>query len=127
VIRTLIVDDHGAVQRGLARYLATLPDVDLVGIARTGAHAVRMAEELAPHVVLMDLVMPDMDGVDATRRILEITPDARIVVLTSFPDRRRIRRAVDAGAGHWLLKDADPEEVASAIRRAADGSSHATL
>jgi DNA-binding NarL/FixJ family response regulator len=122
MIRILIVDDHDAVQRGLARFLATIPDVEIVGTARTGAHAVRLAEELEPDVILMDLRMPDMDGIEATRRILDQRPGAHVVVLTSFPDKRRIGRAMAAGAGDWLLKDAEPDEVATAIRRASEGS-----
>jgi DNA-binding NarL/FixJ family response regulator len=121
VIRVLVVDDHAVVRAGLEQLLATVPDVELAGAAADGERAVALARETAPDVVLMDLEMPGVDGREATRRILAERPDTRIVVLTSFADRERILGALDAGATGYLLKDADPAELAAGVRSAARG------
>src|SRR5207302_3146348 len=97
--------------------------VDVVGVAGDGEEAVRVAAELQPDVILMDLAMPGMDGVEATGRIRANDPDAKIVVLTSFSDRERILDALDAGAVGYLLKDAEPEELLRGIEAAARGES----
>jgi DNA-binding NarL/FixJ family response regulator len=121
VIRLLIAEDHGVVRAGLQKLVATFDGVELVGSAADGAEAVDLCRETRPDVVLMDLEMPRLDGIEATRRISEDEPDAHVVVLTSFSDRERILGALDAGAVGYVLKDAEPDELASAIRAAARG------
>ncbi len=123
MIRVLIADDHGLVRAGLSELIATFEDVEVVGAATGGAEAVAMAVEHRPDIVLMDLEMPDVDGIEATRRIAEECPDARVVILTSFSDRDRILKALDAGAVGYLLKDAEPGELARGIAAAARGES----
>jgi DNA-binding NarL/FixJ family response regulator len=122
-IRTLIVDDHAVVRTGLAQMLATFQDVDVVGSAASGEEAVTLATATEPDVVLMDLSMPDIDGIEATRRIAISVPSARVVIFTSFSERDRILTAIDAGAIGYLLKDADPDEVHRGIQAAARGES----
>ena len=121
MIRLLIADDHAVVRTGLMHLTATFDDIELVGAAEDGEEAVRLAADLRPDVVLMDLEMPRLDGIDATRQIVESRPEAAVVVLTSFSDQQQILRALDAGAVGYLLKDAAPEELARAIRAAARG------
>jgi DNA-binding NarL/FixJ family response regulator len=121
VIRVVIVDDHAVVRTGLAQLLSTLGDVELVGAAANGEEGVSVIREHEPDVVLMDLEMPVLDGIQATRRIREALPDTAVVVLTSFSDRERILEAIDAGAAGYLLKDAEPEEIGKAVRAAAAG------
>ncbi len=123
MIRVLICDDHGVVRAGLTELLATFAGIEAVGAAAGGEEAVALAAERAPDVVLMDLEMPGVDGIEATRRIVAAAPGARVVVLTSFSDRERILRALDAGAVGYLLKDAEPDELAWGIRAAAAGES----
>jgi DNA-binding NarL/FixJ family response regulator len=119
--RVLIADDHAVVRAGLAQLLATFPEVELVAVAADGQEAVALAAEHRPDVVLMDLEMPVLDGIEATRRIRAAQPEVAVVVLTSFSDRDRILRALDAGAAGYLLKDAEPSELARAIDAAARG------
>jgi DNA-binding NarL/FixJ family response regulator len=123
VIRVLIAEDHAMVRAGLTELLANRDDVEVVGEAANGAEAVERAGELAPDVVLMDLSMPEVDGIEATRRISEAVPSAHVVVLTSFSDRERILEALDAGAVGYLLKDLEPEELHRGILAAARGES----
>jgi DNA-binding NarL/FixJ family response regulator len=123
VIRVVVVDDHAIVRSGLEMLLATAEDIDVAGTAADGAEAVEVAARERPDVILMDLSMPDVDGIEATRRIVAADPDARVVVLTSFSDNRRILEALDAGAIGYLLKHAGPDEVLGAIRAAAAGGS----
>ena len=123
MIRVLLVDDHVVVRAGLEELLRTTGEIEVVGAAADGAEAVRLAVERAPDVVLMDLEMPGVDGIEATRRVLAAGSDAAVVVLTSFSDRERILQALDAGAVGYLLKDAEPHELVSAIRAAARGES----
>ena len=123
MIRVLLADDHGVIRDGLGRLIAGLDDIDLVGAAADGAEAVKLSAELAPDVVVMDLDMPGVDGIEATRRVLEDRPATAVLVLTSFSDRPRILGAIEAGACGYLLKDADSEEVAEGIRAAARGES----
>jgi NarL family two-component system response regulator LiaR len=117
-IRVLIVDDHGVVREGLRAYLELEPDIEVVGEARDGAEGVRRSEELEPDVVLMDLVMPNMDGVDATSRIKQQRPETHVIVLTSFLDDERVVPAIKAGATSYLLKDVGAGDLARAIRGA---------
>ena len=121
MIRLLIADDHAVVRSGLEHLVATFEDVELVGAAANGEEAVVLCEEHSPDVVLMDLEMPVLDGIEATRRIAAESPGAAVVVLTSFSDREQILRALDAGAIGYLLKDAEPDELARAVRAAARG------
>jgi DNA-binding NarL/FixJ family response regulator len=123
MIRVLAADDHPLARAGLEQLLATLDDIALVGAAASGAEAVRLTVEREPDVVLMDLEMPDMDGIQATRELLARRPGTAVVVLTSFSDRERILAALDAGAIGYLLKDAQPDDLARAIHAAAGGQS----
>ena len=121
MIRVLVVDDHGVVRDGLGRLIEALDDIELAGVAADGAEAVDRARAVGPDVVLMDLDMPRMDGIEATRRILADRPETAVLVLTSFSDRPRILGALDAGASGYLLKDSASDEVAEGIRAAARG------
>ena len=123
MIRVLLVEDHAVVRAGLEELLGSADDLEVVGSAADGEEAAALAEELEPDVTLMDLSMPNVDGIEATRRIRERDPSARIVILTSFSDRDRILRAIDAGATGYLLKDADPDELFRGVRAAAEGES----
>ena len=123
MIRLLIADDHAVVRTGLTQLLSAVDDVELVGAATNGDEAIALCAELTPDVVLMDLEMPSLDGIEATRRIKETQPDVAVVILTSFSDRERILRALDAGAVGYLLKDAEPDELTRAVHAAAKGDS----
>jgi len=123
VIRVLLAEDHGLVRAGLERLLATAADVEVVGSASDGAEAVELAASTRPDVVLMDLSMPNVDGIEATRQILAADGEAQVVVLTSVTDRERILAALDAGAIGYLLKDAEPDELIGGVRSAARGES----
>lgn len=123
MIRVLLADDHAVVRSGLTLLLHSTPDLRVVGEAADGREAVELAGTLTPDVVLMDLSMPNMDGTQATRRIVASGSTARVVALTSFCERERIMTTLDAGAVGYLLKDADPEEIIRAVRAAADGQS----
>lgn len=120
-IRVVIADDHTVVRGGLEQLLSTTDDIELVGTASNGAEAVHVVGSERPDVVLMDLSMPEVDGVEATRRILAVDPAARVVVLTSFADDRHIADALQAGAIGYVLKHAEPDELLGAIRAAAAG------
>jgi DNA-binding NarL/FixJ family response regulator len=121
VIRVVIADDHAVVRRGLDQLLSTAGDIELVGSAANGAEAVEVVASTVPDVVLMDLSMPEVDGVEATRRITADRPEVRVVVLTSFADDRHIADALGAGAIGYVLKHAEPDEVIGAVRAAAAG------
>lgn len=123
MIRLAIADDHAVVRAGLEQLLATFEGVELVGAAADGTEAVALCAAERPDVVLMDLEMPGLDGIGATERIATEAPETQVVVLTSFSDRERILRALDAGAVGYLLKDATPAELEEAIRAAARGES----
>jgi DNA-binding NarL/FixJ family response regulator len=123
MIRVLIADDHAVVRTGVAQVLANADDLQVVGTASGGREAVDMASAHDAQVVLMDLSMPDLDGIEATRAIVERRPDTHVVVLTSFADEERILQALDAGAVGYLLKDAEPTELIAAVRAAARGES----
>lgn len=123
MIRVAIVDDHALVRHGLEQLLTTVDDLEVVGTAADGADAAALVVDVAPDVVLMDIDMPGLDGVAATREVLEASPDARVVILTAFSERERVLAALDAGAIGYLLKDADPEELLQGVRAAARGES----
>jgi DNA-binding NarL/FixJ family response regulator len=123
VIRVLLAEDHGLVRAGLEKLLATSTDIEVVGGAADGGEAIELAAETRPDVVLMDLSMPNVDGIEATRTIVAANAGIQVVVLTSLTDRDRILAALDAGAIGYLLKDSKPEEVIGGIRAAARGES----
>ena len=123
MIRVVLADDHGVIRDGLGRLISGLDDVELVATAADGAEAVEQCRRLTPDVVLMDLDMPVLDGIEATRRIVAERPATAVLVLTAFSDRRRITGALEAGARGYLLKDLDAEHVADGIRAAARGES----
>jgi DNA-binding NarL/FixJ family response regulator len=120
-ISVLLVDDHAVVRQGLRAFFDTQPDLSVVGEAASGEEAIRLATEHVPDVVLMDLVMPGMDGVEATLRIKRITPRTHVIVLTSYHEDEHIFPALRAGALSYLLKDTGMDELADAVRRAARG------
>jgi NarL family two-component system response regulator LiaR len=120
-IKVLLVDDHMVVRSGLSTVLAVYDDMQLVGEAGDGEEALRLCERLQPDVVLMDLLMPKMDGVAATRVIRERWPQMRVIALTSFKEKEYVEGALKAGASGYLLKNVSAEELVNAIRRAAAG------
>jgi NarL family two-component system response regulator LiaR len=122
-IRVLIVDDHAIVRKGLRALLRNLPDIEIVGEAADGWEAIAEVENLDPDVVLMDLLMPELGGIEATRRIMADQPDTRILVLTSFAGEDEIFPAIKAGALGYHLKDSSPEELVQAIRQVHRGES----
>ena len=123
MIRVLLVEDHGLVRAGLERLLSRVEDVEVVGGAADGAEAIRLVADTNPDVVLMDLSMPNVDGIEATRKIVAARPQAQVVVLTSVSDRERILAALDAGAVGYLLKDSEPQVLIEGIRSASRGES----
>jgi DNA-binding NarL/FixJ family response regulator len=123
MIRVLVVDDSAALRDGLSELLQAVPGIQVVAVAVDGSSAVETANRVKPDVVLMDLSMPTVDGVDATRAILAERPATRVVVLTAFSEQQRIFAALDAGAVGYLLKDAEPDELIRGVRAAAAGES----
>ncbi len=120
-LRVLIVDDHGVVRAGLRLFLSGTADLEVVGEASTGREAIAQAEVLHPDVILMDLVLGEVDGIEATRQIKQRHPDMAIVALTSFLEENKVTEAIQAGAIGYLLKDARPTEVVETIRAARQG------
>src|SRR5690348_4496429 len=120
-ITILIVDDHAIVREGIRAFLDIQPDCKVVGVAESGEAATRVAAELVPDIILMDLMMPGMDGVEATRRLKQISPHSQIIVLTSFHDDEHIFPALRAGALSYILKDIPPDEMAEVVRKATRG------
>jgi DNA-binding NarL/FixJ family response regulator len=123
MITLLIADDHPLVRNALAQLLGDVEDFDVVATTADGRETVARALELSPDVVLMDLEMPDLNGIEATRALTAAGSSARVVILTTFSDRERIIGALDAGALGYLLKDAEPEEIIRGVRAAAQGDS----
>ncbi|MCW2834428.1 MAG: response regulator receiver [Nocardioides sp.] len=123
VTRVVIVDDHAVVRRGLSGLIENADDLTVVGVAADGQSAIDLVREHRPDVVLMDLQMPGVDGVEATRRIVDEELGAEVLVLTSFSDASRIVAAIDAGAVGYLLKDAEPRDLLDGIRAVARGES----
>ena len=122
-IRVMIVDDHSMVRRGLATILKVRPDLDLVAEASNGHEALQLCQEFQPNVVLMDLVMPEMSGAEATQLILDQCPNTQVIALTSFQEKELVREALQAGAISYLLKNVSAEDLAAAIREAHSGRS----
>ena len=120
-IRVLIVDDHAVVRQGLKAFLRVQDGIEFVGEAENGEEAIERAGELEPDVIMMDLVMPGMGGVETMRKLRELGSDARVIVLTSFAEDDQVIAAVKAGAAGYLLKDVRPDELASAIRTVHEG------
>ncbi|HEY8651818.1 MAG TPA: response regulator transcription factor, partial [Dermatophilaceae bacterium] len=121
MIRVLIVDDHALIRRGLSDLLSAAEGIDVVGSIDDGLLAAAFVTELEPDIVLMDLSMPGLDGIEATRAVLQAWPTAKVIMLTSFSENARILAALEAGAVGYLLKDTEPEDVIRALRDAADG------
>jgi DNA-binding NarL/FixJ family response regulator len=123
-IRVLIVDDHAVVRMGLKMFFDLQADIEVVGEAADGSEGVAMARRLEPDVILMDLLMPNMDGITAIGRIKAERPETEIVTMTSFIEEEKVTAALEAGASGYVLKDAEAEEVASAVRAAFAGEVH---
>jgi NarL family two-component system response regulator LiaR len=121
VIKVLLVDDHEMVRIGLAAVLGTEEGIEVVGEASSGAEGIRLAQQYRPDIVLMDLVMEGMDGIETTRRLLQLYPDCKVIVLTSFLDDDKMYPVIEAGAFSYLLKTSRASEIAQAIRSAAKG------
>lgn len=122
-IRLIIVDDHEMVRMGISSYLSTDEDFEILGEGNNGREAVALAEQFQPDVVLMDLLMPEMDGIEATRKIKEVSPESKVIILTSFMDDKQVFPAIEAGAFSYILKTTRASEIADAIRLAAQGES----
>lgn len=116
MIRVLIADDHHVVRRGLLFFLKTQKDIEVVGEAKNGLEAIEQVEKLQPHIVLMDLVMPELDGIQATERIKKQWPEIHVLMLTSFSDKDHVVPALKAGAAGYQLKDIEPDELVESIR-----------
>src|SRR3954468_6153233 len=123
MIRVVFVDDHEMVRIGVSSYLSAQPDIEVVGEADDGKKGVELAMELRPDVILMDLVMPEMDGIEATKRIIEKWPEAKIIIVTSFLDDEKVYPALEAGATSYMLKTSKASEIANAVRNTYNGQS----
>lgn len=121
MIRVLVVDDHALIRRGLGELFMSVEDIVCVGVVEDGVHAEQAVLEHSPDIVLMDISMPQMDGIEATKRVLATRPETKVIMLTSFSDHAGIINALDAGAIGYLLKDAEPEDIVRAIRDATAG------
>ncbi len=121
MIRVLVADDHQLVRAGIRTLLEAEPDITVIGEAADGAAAVESAAATSPDVVLMDLSMPDVDGVEGTRGVVSRCPGTRVLVLTSFSDRERVTEVLGAGATGYVLKDSEPADLVAAVRAAARG------
>ena len=122
-IRVMIVDDHDMVRNGLSVLIEIYDDFELIGVAASGQEAVELYSQLLPDVIVMDLIMPEMDGVEAMRRIKSISSQAQIIVLSSFQEKELVSAALQAGAISYLLKNVSIDELAEAIRAAYVGKS----
>lgn len=123
MIKVLFVDDHEMVRIGVSAYLSAQPDIEVIGEADNGLKAVELAMELRPDIILMDLVMPEMDGIEATKRIVEGWPEAKIIIVTSFLDDEKVYPALEAGATSYMLKTSKASEIARAVRSTFQGQS----
>ncbi|MEW8969865.1 response regulator transcription factor [Mesobacillus jeotgali] len=116
MIKVVFVDDHEMVRIGVSSYLSAQPDIEVIGEADNGKKGVEMALELRPDIILMDLVMKEMDGIEATRQIIEQWPEAKIIIVTSFLDDEKVYPALEAGATSYMLKTSKASEIADAVR-----------
>jgi NarL family two-component system response regulator LiaR len=123
MIRVVFVDDHEMVRIGVSAYLSAQPDIEVVGEAGDGKTGVELALKLKPDIILMDLVMKEMDGIEATRRIIEQWPEAKIIIVTSFLDDEKVYPALEAGATSYMLKTSKASEIADAVRNTFHGQS----
>ncbi|WP_404454098.1 response regulator transcription factor [Virgibacillus necropolis] len=123
MIKVLFADDHEMVRIGVSAYLSSQPDIDVVAEADDGGEAVEMALNLRPDVILMDLVMKEMDGIEATKQIIEQWPEAKVIIVTSFIDDEKVYPALEAGATSYMLKTSKASEIAKAIRSTFEGQS----
>lgn len=123
MIKVLFVDDHEMVRIGVSAYLSAQPDIEVIGEADNGLKAVELAMELRPDIILMDLVMPEMDGIEATKRIIESWPEAKVIIVTSFLDDEKVYPALEAGATSYMLKTSKASEIARAVRSTFQGQS----
>ena len=123
MIRVVFVDDHEMVRIGVSAYLSAQPDIEVVGEAGDGKTGVELALDLKPDIILMDLVMKEMDGIEATRRIIEKWPEAKIIIVTSFLDDEKVYPALEAGATSYMLKTSKASEIADAVRNTYHGQS----
>lgn len=123
MIRVVFVDDHEMVRIGVSSYLSAQPDIEVVGEADDGKKGVELALELRPDIILMDLVMKEMDGIEATRQIIEKWPEAKIIIVTSFLDDEKVYPALEAGATSYMLKTSKASEIANAVRNTYNGQS----
>jgi NarL family two-component system response regulator LiaR len=123
MIRVVFVDDHEMVRIGVSAYLSAQPDIEVVGEAGDGKAGVELALELKPDIILMDLVMKEMDGIEATRKIIEKWPEAKIIIVTSFLDDEKVYPALEAGATSYMLKTSKASEIADAVRHTYHGQS----
>lgn len=123
MIRVLFVDDHEMVRIGVSAYLSAQPDIEVVGEAEDGKKGVELALQLRPDIILMDLVMKEMDGIEATRQIMEQWPEAKIIIVTSFLDDEKVYPALEAGATSYMLKTSKASEIADAVRATYKGQS----
>jgi two-component system, NarL family, response regulator LiaR len=123
MIRVVFVDDHEMVRIGVSAYLSSQPDIEVVGEAGDGKKGVELALELRPDIILMDLVMKEMDGIEATRQIIEQWPEAKIIIVTSFLDDEKVYPALEAGATSYMLKTSKASEIANAVRATYHGQS----
>lgn len=130
MIKVLIADDHHVVRRGLLFFLKTQKDIQVIGEAKNGKEAIELTSELQPDIVLMDLMMPEMDGIQATKHIKDSYPKVEVLILTSFSDRDHVIPAIEAGAAGYQLKDIEPDELVTCIRQIMRGENtihpHAT-
>ncbi|WP_152658236.1 response regulator transcription factor [Oceanobacillus sp. CFH 90083] len=123
MIKVLFVDDHEMVRIGVSAYLSSQPDIEVVAEADDGSRAIDLALELRPDIILMDLVMKEMDGIEATKKIIEAWPEAKIIIVTSFLDDEKVYPALEAGATSYMLKTSKAGEIAKAIRATYEGQS----
>jgi two-component system, NarL family, response regulator LiaR len=123
MIRVVFVDDHEMVRIGVSAYLSAQPDIEVVGEAADGKKGVELALELRPDIILMDLVMKEMDGIEATRQIIEKWPEAKVIIVTSFLDDEKVYPALEAGATSYMLKTSKADEIANAVRATYHGQS----
>jgi NarL family two-component system response regulator LiaR len=123
MIRVVFVDDHEMVRIGVSAYLSAQPDIEVIGEAGDGKRGVELALELRPDIILMDLVMKEMDGIEATRQIIEQWPEAKIIIVTSFLDDEKVYPALEAGAASYMLKTSKASEIANAVRATYNGQS----